>query len=120
MEVKTNKQASSSYRKEDVGQLHNHLQWVKDNHQISEIFPVFVGPLLPASSGASPTPAMKVVELRQFEDLGKRLVSSLQDAASQALPLNFGNVLYEVMRSRRLLYPQVLKSLDLIILQDIP
>ena len=113
MEVKSDKGKTSSYRKEDVGQLHNHVQWVKDNFGASEINPAFVGPLLTASNSASPSPDMRVVELRQFEELGKKLVSALQDAPRQAMPLTLRNDLHQVMQNRGLLYPDVFLSLDL-------
>ena len=120
MEAKSDKQTVSPYSKGYVGQLHNHVQWVKDNYQISEIIPVFVGPSLPASESASPSPDMRVVELRQFEGLGQRLVSALQDVSVQAIPLSLSNDLHEVMKSRGLLYPDVLVSLEMSVLQGNP
>ena len=108
MEATTDKQSTSPYGKDDVGQLHNHVQWVKDNCDVSEIIPVFVGPLLPASGQASPSPDMKVVELGQFEKFGQRLVSALRDVAGQALPLSLSQVLDEVMKQRGLIYPEVI------------
>ena len=120
MEAKTDKQSTSLYGKDDVGQLHNHVQWVKDNCAVSEIIPVFVGPLLPASGQASPSPDMKVVELGQFEKLGQRLVSALRDVTGQALPLSLSQVLDEVMKQRGLMYPEVFSSMEMSALQEIP
>ena len=113
IEAKTDKQSASPYRKEDVGQLHNHVQWVKDNCNVSKVIPIFVGPLLPASGQASPSPDMKVVELRQFEKLGQRLVSALRDVAGQAMPLSLSQVLDEVMKQRGLIYPKVILSMEM-------
>ena len=121
MEAKTDKQSASPYSKDYVGQLHNHVQWVKDNKcDVSEIIPVFVGPLLPASGQASPSPDMKVVELGQFEKLGPKLVSALRDVAGQAIPLSLSQVLDEVMRQRGLMYPEVFSSMEMSALQEIP
>ena len=117
-EAKTDKQDTSLYRKDDVGQLHNHIQWVKDNHQVSEIIPVFVGPLLPASGEASPSPDMKVIELLQFEEIGQRLIGALQDVAATSLPLSLERNLHEAMMNRGLLYPDVFLSLDMASLQN--
>ena len=119
MEVKTCKKETPKYRKDNVGQLHNHIQWVNDNHEVSTIVPVFVGPLLPATKEASPSPDMMVVELDQFKDLSEKLVSALQDAAEQAIPLSLANDLHEVIRNRGLLYPEVFLSLEMSSLQDI-
>ena len=120
IEVKTDKQSSSSYRKEDVGQLHNHIQWVKDNHEVSQTVPTFVGPLLPPSKEASPSPDMKIIELQQFHELSQRLIAALQDVAQRALPLSLEHELSEAMKSRNLLYPKVFASLDGSSLEDIP
>ena len=86
IEVKSDKGETSNYRKEEVGQLHDHVQWVKDNYQASEIIPVFVGRLLPVSDSANPSPDMKVVELQRFQEVGQNLVSALQDVANRAMP----------------------------------
>ncbi len=109
-EVKTDKQ-ETAYRKAEVGQLHNHIQWVKDNHEVSEIVPVFVGPMLAATSEASPSSNMKVIELKQFDDLSERLIAALQDVSRDALPLNLEREMHEMMRNRNLLYPGVLTNL---------
>ena len=119
MEAKSAKQTDSPYSKDYVGQLHNHIQWVKDNHRVSEIIPAFVGPLLPAADQASPSPDMRVIELRQFDELGQKLVSALQDVAVQAIPLSLSHDLHEIMRNRGLLYPDVFLSLVMSVLPDI-
>ncbi len=119
IEVKTDKQSTSSYRKEDVGQLHNHIQWVKDNHEVSEIVPAFVGPLLPSTKEASPSPDMKTIELQQFHELSQRLIAALQDVAQSALPLSLEHDLGEAMRNRNLMYPEVVAHLDGCFLEDV-
>ena len=119
MEAKTDKQLSSRYSKDYVGQLHNHVQWVKDNYEVSEIIPVFVGPLSPASVQASPSPDMGVVELSQFEKLSQRLIGGLRDVAAQAIPLSLGRDLDETMSQRGLIFPEVVLSLQMSILQEI-
>ena len=117
MEVKSDKQPTSPYSKDDVGQLHNHIQWVKDSHEVSEVIPIFVGPLLTASNQASPSPDMRGVELGEFEELGKKLVSALRDVARGAIPLSLGNDLHEGMKNRGLVFPDVLLSLEMSPLQ---
>ena len=119
IEVKADKQSTSSYRKEEVGQLHNHIQWVKDNNEVSEIVPAFVGPLLPSSKEASPSPDMKIIELRQFHELSQRLIAALQDVAQSALPLSLEHDLREAMRNRNLMYPEVVSNLDGCFLEDV-
>ena len=120
MEAKTDKQPNSPYSKDQVGQLHNHVQWVKDNYDVAEIIPVFVGPLSPASDQASPSPDMRVAELRLFEELGQRLISALEDVTTRTMPLSLGRDLNEVMNQRSLDYPDVVSSLEMTVLQQIP
>ena len=119
IEAKTEKQPDSQYSKDDVGQLHNHVQWVKDNHEVTEILPVFVGPLVPASAQSSPSPDMRVVELKQFEKLGQRLVSALQDVAQRTIPLSLQRDLDSMLEERGLVYPEAATSLAMRALQEI-
>lgn len=118
MEVKTGKGAETEYRKDDVGQLANHVQWVKDNAETAKIVPLFVGPLTPPSDSASPSPDVLVVELSRFEDLAQKLVSALRDASRDALPLALGNRLTDVFEERDLLWPGVFDSLGSMPLRD--
>ena len=118
MEAKSDKQSTSPYNKDYVGQLHNHVQWVKDNYEVSAVIPVFIGPLVPASDQASPSPDMRVAELGQFEQLGKKLVSALRDVAIGAIPLSLSSDLLEGMKNRGLMYPDVLSSLEMSFLQE--
>ncbi len=113
MEVKTDKQVTSRYTKRDLGQLHNHVQWVIDNHPENSIIPVLVGPLVSATHNASPSSTMMVAELREFGELGSRLKATLHDAASQAFPLNLSSCLYELMAQRQLLYSDVLRTIEM-------
>lgn len=119
MELKTDKESATHYWKKDISQLHDHIQWVKDNHEVSNITPIFVGPVLPAHQGANPRPDMMVVELEKFRELARKLVSALEDAAEGTLPLELGGILQNVIVERDLLFPEVLHSLDMKPLQGI-
>ena len=119
IEMKTCKQETSSYRKEDVAQLHDHIQWVKDNHELSDIIPVFVGPSVPASADANPSPEMQVIELQQFHKIGQLLIAALQDVAASAIPLSLRQDVHKKLQERGLMYPDVLYSLDKNILNDL-
>ncbi len=113
MELKTDKKDNSEYWKRDVSQLHDHIQWVKDNHQLSEIIPIFVGSILPVAQDANPSPDMKIVDLEQFDVLAKKLISALEEAANGTLPLELGDKLEKVMRDRGLLFHDILTSLKM-------
>ena len=118
MEAKTDKEPDLEFYKRDVSQLHDHIQWTKDNHQVSNLAPVFVGAQLPVAELANPTEDMRVVELHEFNELGETLVSALQVVAASAMPLSLEQRLHEVMKNRRLLSPEVFRRLNAISLRD--
>ena len=112
IELKTGKDEESPYWKKDVSQMHDHIQWVKDNRDVSQIVPVFVGPKSPAHRDANPTADMVVMELQQFSKLAEKLVTALEDASEGTLPLELGSRLHEIMANRGLLFPDVFNRLD--------
>ena len=112
MEVKTDKAEESSYRKDDLGQLRDHVQWVLDRFEVTRIEQVFVGPFLPSSDRANPSPDMVVIGLDQFDNIGKKLISTLVDVAENALPLKLIDELNQQMNARGLVWPTVVDSLE--------
>ncbi len=112
MEVKAGKNPESRYQKQEVGQLSDHMQWVRDNVGAEEIIPVFVGPIVGASDAANPPDDYLVIELKQFRNLAERLKAALNDAAREALPLNLRPTLMNVFRDRGLLWPDCLDGLE--------
>ena len=61
---------------------------------------------------------MLVIGLDQFDSVGKRLISTLQDVADNALPLKLIEELNEKMGTRGLLWPAVYESLEKVTLVD--
>ena len=112
MEVKTDKAEESSYRKDDLGQLRDHVQWVLDRFEVTRIEQVFVGPSLPSSDRANPSPDMVVIGLDQFDNIGKKLISTLVDVAENVLPLKLIDELSQQMNTRGLIWPGVFDSLE--------
>lgn len=112
IEVKTNKEIDSNYQKKEVGQLSDHVQWVKDQTGAADIIPIFVGPLKPATSTANPPNEFLVLGLDQFQQLGERLVATLNDIAGAALPLTLRALVDEKFRERGLMWPECLKTLE--------
>ena len=55
---------------------------------------------MPATDPASPTPEMRVVELKQFENLAQQLAAAMEDVALEAFPLSLEADLQKVMESR--------------------
>ena len=119
IEMKSDKAESSQYKKSDVGQLSDHIQWVKDNTDANVIIPLFVGPLLPPSRSANPSREMLVIEMSQFNVLGQRLVAALRDATTDAIALELRSNLVEQFEERDLMWPGVFESLEKTKLRDL-
>lgn len=112
MEVKTGKNEAAFYRKRDMGQLSDHVQWVRNNTEYSDILPIFVGPKTSLSESANPPPEFQVVELEQFKELGDRLMAAFNDIAANALPTSLKAKIDEVIKARQLTWPDLLETLN--------
>lgn len=111
MEVKSDKGTSQHYWKKDVGQLSDHVQWVRDNCDAIEIVPAFVGPTLGAAPDANPSPDVEVIELSEFAALADSLRAALDDVCKRALPLTLQQDIDEVFRARKLTWPDCLRQM---------
>jgi len=113
MEVKSDKQATSVYRKEELGELRDHVRWVRDNHKCQEIVMCFVGPIVPASDSANPDPEMLLTEPSKFGALVARLRSALVDVSANAGPAQMISQTQQVFEERSLMWPKLIDTLDL-------
>lgn len=119
MELKTDKDSSSRYQKKDVGQLNDHVQWIKDNVGAVQIIPVFVGPIVGVTDNANPPNEHQVLALKQFQILSERLKAALKDAAADSLPLTLRGTLLKVFKERGLIWPDCLGTLEFHNLRDL-
>lgn len=71
-EAKTDKGEGSNYTKDDIGQAHNHEQWIADWHGKKEMGLSFVGRVLPVTPAASPSARLTVIDLEYLRDLARR------------------------------------------------
>ncbi len=79
-ELKTKKQVSSDLTKADVGQGHNHLQWVSDNHpQLDHLGLVFISPNARVNGTANPSEEMYHSTLPIIRDIGGRILAAVDD-----------------------------------------
>lgn len=118
MELKTGKLETSQYNKGEIGQLADHIQWVRDNTTAEDILPLFVGPHLPVTDRANPTPEMAVIELSELDALASRLNSAVTDVSSSALPISIRTDIADRFADRSLLFPHILESIDFMYLAD--
>jgi type III restriction/modification enzyme restriction subunit/RAD3-like DEAD/DEAH box helicase len=119
MEVKTDMKPASLYQKKVVGQLSDHVQWVKDKIGTQEIIPVFVGPIVGTTDTANPPDAYQVIQLDQFRKLAERLRAALTDATAEALPITLRTTLMKVFTQRDLIWPDCMKTLEAHRLRDL-
>jgi tetratricopeptide (TPR) repeat protein len=113
IEAKTDKLADSRYNKKEVGQMADHIQWVRNNTVATDIRPIFVGPLVGATDNANPAENVCVIELSQFQDLSQRLIATLTDAAKSSVALTLPHQLHDMIAQRNLTFPEVLDTLDM-------
>jgi tetratricopeptide (TPR) repeat protein len=78
-EAKTNKRGDASYSKRDIGQCHDHIQWLSDEYPGAGFRKVVVGPVLPVSTAANPPDDLEVMNLEQFVGLCTRLEQLLAE-----------------------------------------
>ena len=119
MEVKTDKE-QNHYQKSEVSQLGSHVQWVsKHKSLVTQVYPAFVGPLMPATQSANPSDQDLVIELSQFKDLADRLVSALEDAVRNVTHLTLKEYLAHTFITNSLLWADIFPSISSNRLQDI-
>jgi len=109
LEAKTDKEAE--YKKDDVGQLSDHMQWVENNYKGNEKIPVFVGQLNGPTEKANPSEDLLVIELSEFKGLADKLIAAYDDIAIRALPLTLNQEVEKVLNERDITWPGVLDQL---------
>ena len=119
LDVKSGKEAISVYRKKELGQLSDHVQWVLDNTDATDIVAGFVGPEVPCSESANPPPGVKVVSLTKIQAISKTLISAYRDIAAAALPLSLAQTVATEFAKRELLWPVLEGTLDLVELREL-
>ena len=74
LEAKTNKRESSQYqKKDDIGQFHDHAEYLSKNHPAESFRKVIVGRYLRVSSDCHPPADLRVIPIEQFQSLAERL-----------------------------------------------
>jgi hypothetical protein len=111
IEVKSDKKPDSRYQKNEIGQLGDHVQWVKDHSDVSVVIPLFLGPLVSATSSANPPKDFFVSSLKQFRVIADRLTAALADVAKASLPLTVRPNVHKFFKERDLLWEKCLKEI---------
>lgn len=119
IEAKTDKEADSLYFKKEMGQLADHVQWVKGNHEPTSIIPLFVGPMNRAANDANPSPDVLVGDLAEFESLAQKLKALYQDAGANAVMTTLESYLAQELPKRGLEWPSLIGGLNLRPISDL-
>jgi tetratricopeptide (TPR) repeat protein len=79
-ELKTKKYSPAEYSKQDIGQAHNHIQWLKDeyqNHNFGGL--LIVGPPGECRKEASPSDSIYLVETDNLISRMRMLIAKIED-----------------------------------------
>lgn len=106
-ELKTGKLPTNQYYKDDVGQMHNHIQWCKDNLNTNDILPSFVGPTVTAVWNANPSQDMTVIELSEYQAIAERLRAALEDICNRANAATLNQTIFQIFQERNLLWATI-------------
>ena len=104
LELKTEKAAGGRYSKRNVMQAVDHVQWVRDNEDVSEVIPFIVGPVLPADERANPPAVLRVMELAELVELRNRVRAAIESVLASYLPVTLQNEIRRVFESSGLLW----------------
>jgi len=113
IEVKTDKELSSRYQKKELGQLSDHVQWVRNNTDAETIIPIFIGPIVSSTDTGNPPEDFMVADLHEFKNLADCLVAAMSDAATQALPITLRSILLTLFQERNILWPGCLGQMNI-------
>ncbi len=74
LEAKTDKKLNSQYQKTgDIGQFHDHVQYLMRAHSGENFYKTIVGPILPVSRQCHPPEDLRIVSLEEFQELAERV-----------------------------------------------
>lgn len=107
MEVKSRKDESSTYWKDDVEQLRDHVSWVRQNTDAETIDPRFVGPAVECDERANPDEDMRIIELEEFRSLASTLRSTIEDVMGSALTITLRQKLQEEWQEEDFVWEQL-------------
>ncbi len=107
LELKTDKQEGVAYSKKNVMQAMDHVQWVRDNHEVDVVVPIIVGPHQPADARANPPDALIVMDPAALRQLRDRLRAAIENVLSNYLPVTLRAEVAKVLGAHGLLWSQL-------------
>jgi hypothetical protein len=126
-ELKTGKESNSVYKKnEDVGQFHDHVQYLADYYPDDTFFLRIVGRLLSVAAEANPPEGLSVTPLEPLHDLAERVASLYRQLGPERIAGGYGEK--EVTFAQRvqgwlerdgLAWPECVSALDATPIRDL-
>lgn len=110
-ELKTEKD-ETSYRKGEVGQMHQHIQWMQDNHPDAERLPLVVGPRRGCTEEASPPSGVLVVSAEELSRLAIDVRDLYQRVLAQSGGLLTAATLYSGLEEFGLIQDELIDRLE--------
>ena len=110
-DLKTGKQAESTYDKKEIGQSFNHFQWMTDQLPQAQINQAIVGRSLTVDKNASPPSQLQLIELVDFQRVAGHL-RDLYAALDNESPDELEAAVETRLRHFGLVWPAVVNSMS--------
>lgn len=112
LEAKTNKQKTSEYsKKDDIGQYHDHIQWLTKQYPKHHFMKYIVGRRLRVSAESNPPIDLKIVPLEEFQELAGLAI----EVADMSLASSSGDLALAVEQNMQALgtkWPHCVRGLE--------
>lgn len=112
IELKTDKSMDTVYNKDDVGQIHNHIQWASDCFPGAEQIRLIIGPRLPCSAASSPPEDTWIVTPDEIDRLRKAVGELYLRAASEQFPMFVSATIAGCIQERQLGWESIVDNLE--------
>ncbi|MDR3583824.1 MAG: DEAD/DEAH box helicase family protein [Desulfosporosinus sp.] len=120
IEAKTNKKETSSYNKDEIGQYHQHIQWLSDKYSEVECsYRLIVGPSKSCSSLSSPPEDLWVVSLDSFRSLTIRLKELYKVVLEEGIDVFYISRIQDGIEKDSLTWDSLFESLEKVLMSDL-
>jgi hypothetical protein len=111
LEAKTDKTETSCYQKRELGQVDDHIRWLRQRHVRKQIEVLLVGPHIPACDGANPNDQFNVVDLNEFARIAEALRDAINKSYQTYTPITFSSECSSALEKAGLRYANLLLGL---------
>jgi hypothetical protein len=120
LEAKTNKKDDGRYRKkDDIGQFHDHVQWLEKTYPDEAFRKVIVGKKLRVSDDANPPQDLCVITLDPFQNVAARLEELYQYVGAASKSDDVEVCVERGLNSLGLVFPNCVDALESSLVVDL-